>query len=154
MTNAELISAIKGEIERMKVSFRNNSSFRTVRSDTAKEFADNLLSFIESLEKSLPVEELPEGLDEAAVQAAQVDMCDRQIMEDSNEHRMLYSRIFRRGFKAGAEWMAIQGGSFENSVFLFQGRPMLDGLVRDCVPALEKAEAKSGDKVVVQIRKK
>lgn len=49
---------------------------------------------------------LPANVDEAAIQAAQIDMCDRQIMEDSNEHRMLYSRIFRRGFKAGAEWMA------------------------------------------------
>lgn len=55
---------------------------------------------------------LPSELDDAAIQAAQIDMCDRQIMEDSNEHRMLYSRIFRRGFKAGTEWMAeqIKGG--------------------------------------------
>ena len=55
---------------------------------------------------------LPSELDEAAIHAAQIDMCDRQIMEDSSEHRMLYSRIFRRGFKAGAEWMAwqIKGG--------------------------------------------
>lgn len=51
---------------------------------------------------------LPSELDDAAIQAAQIDMCDRQIMEDSNEHRMLYSRIFRRGFKAGTEWMAEQ----------------------------------------------
>jgi len=63
---------------------------------------DELLSFITSLQQEQP--SLPSNLDEAAIDAAQLDMQDRQIMEDSNEHRMLYSRIFRRGFKAGAEW--------------------------------------------------
>ena len=60
--------------------------------------------------------EFPSNMDEAAIQAAQIDMCDRQIMEDSNENRMLYSRIFRRGFKAGAEWMAGQGVNIRGRV--------------------------------------
>ena len=52
---------------------------------------------------------LPSDLDEAAIDAAQLDMQDRQIMEATNDERLRYSRIFRRGFKAGAEWMAGQG---------------------------------------------
>ena len=71
----------------------------------------NANSFKEALDmaiEALSRPSLPSNLDEAAVQAAQVDMCDRQIMEDSNEHRMLYSRIFRRGFKAGAVWRDAQ----------------------------------------------
>lgn len=74
---------------------------------------------------------LPANVDEAAIQAAQIDMCDRQIMEDSIEHRMLYSRIFRRGFKAGAEWMAsreeqeqpeVDLGQFDKDVTKIWGR--------------------------------
>lgn len=43
-------------------------------------------------------------LEIAAIEAADKDMQGRQIMEESNEKRQLYSRIFRRGFKAGAQW--------------------------------------------------
>lgn len=43
-------------------------------------------------------------LENAALEAADKDMQGRQVMEASNEDRMLYSRIFRRGFKAGVQW--------------------------------------------------
>jgi hypothetical protein len=56
--------------------------------------------FIESLQE----EPVSEDLEEAAIDVADNDMQGRQIMEASNEDRMLYSRIFRRGFKVGAEW--------------------------------------------------
>ena len=45
-----------------------------------------------------------EELSKVAIDAADNDMQGRQIMEASNEDRMLYSQIFRRGFKAGANW--------------------------------------------------
>ena len=53
---------------------------------------------------SLPEEPVSEDLEAAAITAADEDMQGRQIMEESNENRQLYSRIFRRGFKAGAQW--------------------------------------------------
>lgn len=97
---------------------------------------------------------LPSELDDAAIQAAQIDMCDRQIMEDSNEHRMLYSRIFRRGFKAGTEWMAKQGYTQEEIVedkSLGLGYGVLPGVT----PIINLPDSfKPGDKVIVQVRKK
>lgn len=51
---------------------------------------------------------LSSSLDEAAIDAAQLDMQDRQIMEATNDERLRYSRIFRRGFKAGAQWRDTQ----------------------------------------------
>lgn len=49
------IEQIKAEIERLKKEFCDNPSFRTVRSETAKEFSDKLFSFIESMEKEQEV---------------------------------------------------------------------------------------------------
>ena len=53
-------------------------------------------------------EPVSEDLEEAAITAAYEDMQGRQIMEESNENRQLYSRIFRRGFKAGDKWQKQQ----------------------------------------------
>lgn len=61
---------------------------------------DDILRYIDSLQEELVSEEL----EQAAITAADEDMQGRQIMEESNENRQLYSRIFRRGFKAGAKW--------------------------------------------------
>lgn len=61
------------------------------------------IEFVEELAHMI-VPEPSEDLEEAAIQAAQSDMQDRQIMEASNDERMRYSRIFRRGFKAGVKW--------------------------------------------------
>lgn len=49
-------------------------------------------------------EPVSEDLEEASITAAFEDMQGRQIMEESNENRQLYSRIFRRDFEAGAKW--------------------------------------------------
>ena len=65
---------------------------------------DEIIESMKIGAKVLSESELPEDLKEAAIQAAQSDMQDRQIMEASNDERMRYSRIFRRGFKVG--WMA------------------------------------------------
>ena len=92
---------------------------------------------------------LPSKLDEAAIDAAQLDMQDRQIMEATNEERLRYSRIFRRGFKAGAEWMAGQGETQEHFVIgSIAGSP--------CGPAIVcyTEEFAIGDEVIIQIRKK
>ena len=59
---------------------------------------NDLLVFLDTLE----VKEV--DLEESAITAADKDMQGRQIMEESNENRQLYSRIFRRGFKDGAKW--------------------------------------------------
>ena len=44
----------------------------------------------------------------AAINAADEDMQGRQIIEASNDDRQRYSRIFRRGFKAGVNWQEQQ----------------------------------------------
>lgn len=97
---------------------------------------------------------LPSNLDEAAIDAAQLDMQDRQIMEATNDERLRYSRIFRRGFKAGAEWLAGQGINAESEVCKLVDRAWV-------TPINEKQFARdvynnfvAGDKVIVQIRKK
>ena len=51
---------------------------------------------------------ISEDLEKAAIYAADEDMQGRQIMEASNDERQRYSRIFRRGFKAGANWQKQQ----------------------------------------------
>lgn len=67
---------------------------------------ENGVEAYEYIEQLLSKPSLPSNLDEAAIDAAQLDMQDRQIMEATNDERLRYSRIFRRGFKAGVEWMA------------------------------------------------
>lgn len=63
---------------------------------------------VEAIE-ALSQPSLPSNLDKAAIDAAQLDMQYRQIMEATNDERLRYSRIFRRGFKSGVEWIAAQG---------------------------------------------
>jgi len=77
--------------------------------------------FIESLQE----EPVSEDLEEAAIDAADNDMQGRQIMEASNEDRMLYSRIFRRGFKAGANW---QKAKDQETIELAEDHAMLAGM--------------------------
>ena len=97
---------------------------------------------------------LPSDMATAAIHAAQNDMCDRQIMEDSYEHRMLYSRVFRRGFKDGVEWLAGQGVSVEGKVIMDFSDPddiINRRLIAKLGDALLKVEP--GD-VIIQIREK
>ena len=70
-------------------------------------------------------EPVSEDLSKAAIDAADDDMQGRQIMESSHEDRMLYSRIFRRGFKAGAEW---QKAKDQETIELAEDHAMLAGM--------------------------
>lgn len=97
---------------------------------------------------------LPSNMATAAIHAAQNDMCDRQIMEDSDEHRILYSRVFRRGFKAGAEWMAGQGVTVDAKVCKLIDRAWVTILDEKQFQNVLYDKFNLGDKVVVQIRKK
>ena len=106
----------------------------------------------EWLKELQQMKSLPSDLDEAAIDAAQLDMQDRQIMEAPNEERLRYSRIFRRGFKAGARWMAGQGFSFEDEVYYDGTTPFVKDADFDIIEL--KDSVKNGDKVIVQIRKK
>ena len=92
------IELIKAEIERLR-KYADNCLF-TEACIGASCVLDQMEDFIDSL----PEEHVSEDLEEASIKASFEDMKDRQIMEDSNERRNLYSRIFRRGFKAGAQW--------------------------------------------------
>ena len=89
MTDKEKLDAVRAEIHRL-VDVRGYD----------REMANDLFAFMDSL----PNEPVSEELGDAAIAAADEDMQGRQIMEESNENRQLYSRIFRRGFKAGAKW--------------------------------------------------
>jgi hypothetical protein len=96
----------------------------------------------------------PKGFSEAAIQAAQSDMQDRQIMEASNDERMRYSRIFRRGFEAGAKWDKEQmmNEAIPCKVFWHDG-PLLDYTQEQQDNALERIGANVGDKVKLIIVK-
>ena len=89
------VEQIKAEIERWKKELRLSTS---CEAKYRREMLDDISEFIESLQK----EPVSEDLKEAETDAADEDMQRRQIMEESNDNRQLYSRIFRRGFKAGA----------------------------------------------------
>ena len=103
----KLIASLEREIE------SSSKGIKPGKSDEKSTFCRGEISalytikhLIASLQQEQP--SLPSNLDEAAIDAAQLDMQDRQIMEATNDERLRYSRIFRRGFKAGAEWMAGQ----------------------------------------------
>lgn len=93
---------------------------------------------------------LPSDINDAAIDAAQLDMQDRQIMEATNDERLRYSRIFRRGFKAGAEWLAGQGVTKEAVI----GMATEEISINVSQETLNELDLCPGDKVVVQIRKK
>ena len=97
---------ILAEIERLRknLPWGGSASQLSMECDCKNEAYAEIEKFI----KSLPEEPVSEDLKEAAINASFEDMKDRQIMEDSNEKRNLYSRIFRRGFKAGAQWQREQ----------------------------------------------
>ena len=90
---------------------------------------------------------LPSDIDEAAIDAAQLDMQDRQIMEATNDERLRYSRIFRRGFKAGAKWLAGQGVTKEMVV------TDTNGIIVSDTP-LDLNSFRPYEKVIVQVRRK
>jgi hypothetical protein len=75
---------------------------------------------------------------------------------------MSYHKDIEAAFKAGAKWMAEQGYSYEDKVYLLDGGdtyesyPGLDGEGEEqCInKAIKNGYLKVGDKVIVQIRKK
>lgn len=69
---------------------------------------DAVRDFINAVNGYNSNKSISKDLEKAAITAADEDMQGRQIMEESNENRQLYSRIFRRGFKAGANWQKQQ----------------------------------------------
>lgn len=93
---------------------------------------------------------LPSDLDEAAEEYA-LDVKAKP-----------YGNLVKDAFKAGAEWMAKQGYSYEDKVYLLEGGdtyesyPELDGEGEgQCIDkAVKVGYLKVGDKVIVQIRKK
>ena len=126
-------------------------AIKTLKSNYPSSCYTMLREAVDIAIEALSQHSLPSNLDEAAIDAAQLDMQDRQIMEATNDERLRYSRIFRRGFKAGAEWTAEQGVSFDTEMswldsFGFQIGWPENTSIFDCF--------NPGDKVVVQIRKK
>lgn len=94
-------------------------------------------AYIKGLTDSKP--ELPSNLDEAANDGW-------AVYEYRESPRGLYSTCYVDGFKAGAEWMAGQGETF-NGYISMKGK-------RSLIAIEGKSEYKFGDKVIVQIRKK
>lgn len=84
----------------------------------------------------------------AAINAADEDMQGRQIMEASNDERQRYSRIFRRGFKAGANWQKQQMMKNACPAEIAKGRP--DG---KCIVHGNFYRFDTGDKVKLIIIK-
>ena len=89
--------------------------------DITNKYRLNLIRAIEYLQE----EPVSEDLEKAAITAADEDMQGRQIMEESNEKRQLYSRIFRRAFKAGAKWQKKQD---QSTIELAEDHSMLAGM--------------------------
>ena len=94
-------------------------------------------AYIRGLTDSMP--SLPSNLDEAANDGW-------AVYEYRESPRGLYSTCYVDGFKAGAEWMAGQGETF-NGYISMKGK-------RSLIAIEGKSEYKFGDKVIVQIRKK
>ena len=94
---------------------------------------------------------LPSNLDEAAHEFEDKAISDYDdiVVTEDGEERPVLKYNFTDAFKAGAEWMAGQGETIEGEV-------MKDINNNLCVTAkgFSGKEAKFGDKVVVQIRKK
>lgn len=118
--------------------------------EAARAVASDLRTLERELEEK--VISLPSNLDEAAIDAAQLDMQDRQIMEATNDERQRYSRIFRRGFKSGAEWMAEQG-FIQECIYIEMFQRAIGDMVNIVFP-FKKLNVKDQDKVIVQVRKK
>lgn len=113
------VQKIREEVERLKSQLLRGACSSQVAMETrCKEEAYNeVLAILDTMQE----ESASEELSQAAITAADEDMQGRQIMEESNENRQLYSRIFRRGFKDGANWQreqmmakAIDGEVLEN----------------------------------------
>jgi hypothetical protein len=145
------LSKVRAEIER-RIDYQNKcvqNHYRLtgkVEEEIILEYKQ-LLAFIDSLQK----EPVNEDLSKAAIDAADNDMQGRQIMESSHDDRMLYSRIFRRGFKAGAEWYKAQ--ILKDAVDMVVGYWMPNGLSLNVDETENIYNIDEGDKVKMLIIK-
>lgn len=109
-------------------------NYRKMYADLAPE------KFLEALDILLSEYELPKNMDEAMDK-------NFETMEVL-EHENIFEETHHNIFKAGAEWLAEQGTSFDTKVGWIDGPTILDW--PDDI--LDKFEM--GDEVIVQIRKK
>ena len=119
-----------------------------------KEAASAIASDLGALERELEkkVIEIPSNLDEAAIDFA--DNARKSLFTKDYAVSSIadYDHGCIDGFKAGAEWMAGQGFSFQDEVILCGSTPFLKDADFDILEAPESF--KPSDKVIVQIRKK
>ena len=161
MTNAELITKIKAEIER-RILYLDKYKDITETSASAMQELIYLQSFIESMEKQQPktgyisnpcsacvndngcvtcknynmMETQPQGLDEAAEEWSKIF-----ISEDCKE-------ACNYGFRVGAKWAFGQGETIYGTIFGGDGY-----LTCETNNLSKNTLFKYGDKVIVQIRK-
>lgn len=121
--------------------------------DAAKAVASDLGTLERKLEKG--VTELPSDLDEAAEEYGRkeyshaIHFWDEGLSKNKPE---VMKEDFVDSFKAGSEWMAGQGFSFEDEVYYDGTTPFVKDADFDIIEL--KDSVKDGDKVIVQIRKK
>ena len=135
---------LKAEIERRKEKWLAASRFIKKGRDQAMYAAGKSSAYTEFLSLVTPLQqeqpELPSNLDEAAEDSW-------AVYEYRESPKGLYSTCYVDGFKAGAEWMAGQGETF-NGYISMKGK-------RSLIAIEGKSDIhKFGDKVIVQIRKK
>jgi hypothetical protein len=125
--------------------------------EEAKEYLDNYRkmyaelapeSFLEALDIMLNEPSLPSNLDEAVNGVMPISYGSLEV-DCYGGSEPVYSREqMVEMFKAGAEWMAGQGASFNTKVGWIDGPTVLDW------PDDILDKFKMGDEVIVQIRKK
>ena len=130
----DTISKIKAEIERL------------IKKDNYETFdVPALLEFLDTLE-----EQAPKGLDEAAEEYEKESLASKFPTRDQSLTKADIIYIF----KAGAEWMAWQGETFESVVLRDAGGYPYIPPIEMYDYENEKAKYNPGDKVIVNIRKK
>ncbi len=105
--------------------------------DITNKYRLNLIRAIEYLQE----EPVSDDLEEAAITVADKDMQGRQIMEESNENRQLYSRIFRRGFKDGAKWQKQQEYTCYEEAFEDGAKWKYEQMLKDAFECEVKVDA-------------
>lgn len=137
------IEKIRAEIERLK-KLLEESTYYLDNSQQALGYSfalDDFNDFLDTLS-----EEPSENLEEAAETFNREDAARMWDYEDKTE-----GEIVEAAFKAGAEWMAGQGVSWEDIMTYYDGF-LLYG--KDERAFTMEEDFNEGDKVIVQIRKK
>ena len=143
-----VLEQIRAEIERRIAHARENpKSYWDAPSyiDAWRE----ILSFLDTFE-----EQEPQGLDEAAWEAANTKVSVQTILLWGAHEDVYTKEQLIEMFKAGAEWMAGQGETFESVVLKDAGGYPYIPPIEMYDYENEKAKYNPGDKVIVQIRRK